>query len=166
MEMKWREYLTRGLNLYGNPLTDPPVEIVKQGKDAVQNYFAEIEKKAAVLFLESKLLLVGSGDVGKTTLMKKLKDNKFVVVPGKEDTTRGIDIQPWLDIRDELNARPENYISLEGYYAVCRSHQMEPDKALFLSDYLHDLGIILHFRQDPVLADTVILKPGWGTGAV
>jgi hypothetical protein len=87
LEMECREYLTRGLNLYGNPLTDPPVEIVIQGKTAVQNYFAEIEEKAGVLFLESKLLLVGSGDVGRTTLMKKLKDNNFKVVPGKEDSS-------------------------------------------------------------------------------
>jgi len=66
MEIKWEEYRTSGLNLYGNPLEDPPVEIVKQGTEAVKNYFAEIQQ-ASVLFLESKLLLVGSGDVGKTT---------------------------------------------------------------------------------------------------
>ncbi|MDQ1349718.1 MAG: internalin, partial [Acidobacteriota bacterium] len=289
-------------NLYGNPLTDPPIEIVKQGKAAIENYFAEIQQ-ASVLFLESKVLLIGSGDVGKTTLMKKLKDNDFVVEPGKEDTTRGIDIQPWQlscpfpdgvshdvkihfwdfggqdilhathqffltkrslylfvwdprkeeetrsfdywlnavklfgaesplimvmnkadvrikhideasfqdkfpniaqfhqiscvngqqipeltqtirtalcgmphlldklpkrwkDIRDELKARKEDYITQEDYFAVCRAHSMDKEKALFLSDYLHDLGIILHFHQDPVLADTVILKPEWATGAV
>ncbi len=294
--------LKEGLNLYGNPLTDPPEEIVKKGIAAVKNYFDEIER-ASVLFLESKLLLVGSGDVGKTTLMKKLKDNDFKVVPGKEDTTRGVDIQPWqlscpfpdglsrdvkihfwdfggqdilhathqffltkrslylfvwdprkeeetrsfdywlnavklfgagsplimvmnkadvrtkhidaasfqdkypniaqflqvscvsglhipeltdtirmalsgmpnlldklpkrwMDIRDELKARKDNYITREEYIAVCRSHQMDKEKALFLSDYLHDLGIILHFRQDPILANTVILKPEWATGAV
>ncbi|HLP45772.1 MAG TPA: leucine-rich repeat domain-containing protein, partial [Candidatus Kapabacteria bacterium] len=95
MEIKWEEvFIFDGLHLYDNPLTDPPVEIVKKGKAAIENYFDEIER-ASVLFLESKLLLVGSGDVGKTTLMKKLKDNAFVVTPGVEDTTRGIDIQPW-----------------------------------------------------------------------
>jgi|GEM_PF-3582435 len=94
MKIKWESRYIGGLNLYDNPLADPPVEIVKQGHHAVLNYFDEI-KRDSVLFLESKLLLVGSGDVGKTTLMKKLKDNDFVVVQGKEDTTRGIDIQPW-----------------------------------------------------------------------
>ncbi|MDQ1355192.1 MAG: Roc protein [Acidobacteriota bacterium] len=304
MELKWADgrYGFGGLNLFGNPLTDPPEEIVKKGKKAIKNYFAEIQP-ASVLFLESKLLLVGSGDVGKTTLMKKLKDNNFKVAPGTEDTTRGIDIQPWqlscpfsdgqtrdvkihfwdfggqdilhathqffltkrslylfvwdprkeeetrsfdywlnavklfgaesplimvmnkadirikhideasfqdkypniaqflqvscvngqqipqltqtirrslcqmphlldklpkrwMEIRDELKARKNNYITQDDYFAVCRSHGMDAEKALFLSDYLHDLGIILHFHQDPVLADTVILKPGWATGAV
>ncbi|HLP61272.1 MAG TPA: COR domain-containing protein, partial [Candidatus Deferrimicrobium sp.] len=302
MEIKWEDNYTYGLNLYGNTLTDPPVEIVKQGKAAIENYFDEIER-ASVLFLESKLLLVGSGDVGKTTLMKKLKDNAFVVTPGVEDTTRGIDIQTWqlpcpfpggitrdvnihfwdfggqdilhathqffltkrslylfvwdprkeeetrsfdywlnavklfgagsplimvmnkaelrikhideasfqdkfpniaefhqvscvtgehipeltetirtalcrmphlldklpqrwINIRDDLKARKEDYITQEEYFAVCRHHGMDNQKALFLSEYLHDLGIILHFHQDPVLAGTVILKPEWATGAV
>jgi len=302
LEMQWEDALTEGLNLHSNPLIDPPEEIVKKGRAAIENYFAEIQQ-ASVLFLESKLLLVGSGDVGKTTIMKKLKDNDFVVVPGKEDTTRGINIQPWqlscpfddgqshdvnihfwdfggqdilhathqffltkrslylfvwdprkeeetrsfdywlnavkllgagspvimvmnkadvriknideasfkdkfpniaqfhqvscvsgihipeltetirrslsqmphlldklpkrwMDIRNELKAKKDNYIRLDDYFAVCGTHQMEKDKALFLSGYLHDLGIILHFRHDPVLADTVILKPEWATGAV
>ncbi|MDQ1353721.1 MAG: internalin, partial [Acidobacteriota bacterium] len=94
MEIKWITDYLSGLILCGNPLTDPPIEIVKQSNAAIENFFAEIQR-ASVLFLESKLLLVGSGDVGKTTLMKKLKDNAFVVIPGTEDTTRGIDIQPW-----------------------------------------------------------------------
>jgi internalin A len=34
-----------------------------------------------------------------------------------------------------------------------------------LSGYLHDLGICLHFQDDPVLKNTVILKPKWGTDA-
>jgi hypothetical protein len=72
----------------------------------------------------------------------------------------------WMDIRANLKARSEDYIPQEDYLAVCRSHQMDKERALFLSDYLHDLGIILHFRLDPVLADTVILKPEWATGAV
>jgi hypothetical protein len=96
LDIEWKDdFIFSGLYLYGNPLTDPPIEIVKQGNAAVKNYFAEIAA-APVLFLEAKLLLVGAGDVGKTTLLKKLKDNDFVVVPGKEDTTRGIAIQPWL----------------------------------------------------------------------
>jgi internalin A len=46
LEIKWDDrYLIviEGLNLYGNPLTDPPAEIVKWGNDAVQNYFDEIK---------------------------------------------------------------------------------------------------------------------------
>lgn len=35
-----------------------------------------------------------------------------------------------------------------------------------MSGYLHDLGICLHFQDDPVLKHTVILRPTWGTDAV
>lgn len=35
-----------------------------------------------------------------------------------------------------------------------------------LSNYLHDLGVCLHFQDDPILNNTVILKPKWGTDAV
>jgi Leucine-rich repeat (LRR) protein len=37
MGIKWEKYLDDGLNLYENPLTDPPVEIVKHGHEAVLN---------------------------------------------------------------------------------------------------------------------------------
>jgi hypothetical protein len=35
-----------------------------------------------------------------------------------------------------------------------------------LSQYLHDLGVCLHFQKDPILKHYVILKPEWGTTAV
>ncbi|MDJ0728823.1 MAG: COR domain-containing protein [Crocosphaera sp.] len=42
------------------------------------------------------------------------------------------------------------------------------DGRLILSQFFHDLGIILHFQDDKasVLYDTVILNPEWGTQAV
>ena len=35
-----------------------------------------------------------------------------------------------------------------------------------MSGYLHDLGVCLHFQDDPLLKKTVILKPEWATAAV
>ena len=35
---------------------------------------------------------------------------------------------------------------------------------LQLASSLHDLGIFLHFQDDPLLRRTVILKLEWGTG--
>ena len=45
---------------------------------------------------------------------------------------------------------------------------MEADraKALHLSRYLHDLGVFLHFQDDPLLRRTVILQNQWATEAV
>ena len=297
-----------GLFLAGNPLETPPIEVVQQGHEAVVNYFQEL-KKASVRLLQSKLLLVGNGEVGKTTLMKKLIDNDFQVIPGTEASTHGIHIAPWklevpfkdtdaaetsetvtlhfwdfggqdiyhathqffltkrslylfvwevrreeetrsfdywlnivkllsaespvivvmnkadlrtkyideagfkkkfpniqafckvscLDnrgigeltglIRDRLALMPhlrdklprawvdirqrlekerkkKNYIGREEYLAICREYGLERERAEFLSGYLHDLGVILHYRHDPLLENTVILNPEWATEAV
>jgi hypothetical protein len=35
-----------------------------------------------------------------------------------------------------------------------------------LIEYLHDLGVCLHFRDDPLLKKILVLKPSWGTDAV
>ena len=62
---------------------------------------------------------------------------------------------------------PRNYISLHEYLQICDKNgfTLQKDK-LQLSGYLHDLGVCLHFQDDPILTDIVILKPTWGTDAV
>ncbi len=60
-----------------------------------------------------------------------------------------------------------DHISLEEYYALCRRHDIpERERALFLSDYLHDLGAILHFKDNPLLRKIIILNNQWATDAV
>jgi internalin A len=302
LPIKWEYDLSRGLFLTGNPLESPPIEIVKRGPDAVIAYFQQL-KAASVCLLQCKLLIVGNGEVGKTTLMKKLKDPSFQVELGKEETTHGIHISPWelvcrfdnkntgtvkisfwdfggqdiyhathqffltkrslyllvwearkeedthsfdywlnvvkllgsgspvlvvmnksdertksideatliekfpnivgflkvsclqghglteltesirqalgtmphiqdqlpaawMKIRDDLKAREEDYIGSDRYFSLCETHGLDRKDAEVLSDYLHDLGHILYFREDPLLADTVILNPEWATKAV
>ncbi len=81
-----------GINLYKNPLADPPVEIVRQGRAAVLNYFKAVRGSAkAVRLFEAKVLIVGRGNVGKTFLLNRLiKDQVPPTV-----TTEGIDIHEW-----------------------------------------------------------------------
>ncbi len=295
------------LLLDDNPLEIPPIEVANQGTDAILNYFKELTE--SVRLLQCKLLIVGHGEVGKTTLMKKLLDNDFQVDVGKEETTHGIHIEPWkldvpfkeantktttetvqlhfwdfggqdiyhathqffltkrslylfvwearkedeiqsfdywlnilkllsdqspviivmnkadlrtkaideasfkakfpniqtyhhiscvtgsgikeltgeirrnlsamphlrdklprvwVKIRDRLSAEKEkrNYISLSDYFAICQEFGLNQERAQFLSEYLHNLGVILHYHHDPLLQDTVILKPEWATEAV
>jgi internalin A len=303
MEIKWEYDYKDGLFLEGNPLQFPPIEIVQQGHSAVLNYFDEIQQEPVHL-LHAKLLLVGRGDVGKTTLVKKLKDNDFIVAPGQETTTHGINIVPWeldctfangdthpvkinswdfggqdimytthqffltkrslylfawearqegqetagfdywlniinllstgspvivvmnksdsriqpideasfqekfpniqafcqvscltgdgipeltaqirtclahmqhlldklpkawMEIRTALKNLGQSFISLDDYFEICEKHGLNQERAEYLSDYLHDLGAILHFRGDPLLENTVILDPEWATSAV
>ncbi|MBD0304533.1 MAG: leucine-rich repeat domain-containing protein [Tolypothrix sp. T3-bin4] len=73
MDIQWtREIQIKRLCLFNNPLQIPPVEIVKQGKDSIKVWFEE-EK---VYVNEVKVLLVGHGEVGKTTLVKRLSNQK------------------------------------------------------------------------------------------
>jgi GTPase SAR1 family protein len=73
----------------------------------------------------------------------------------------------WSQVRTALENDPRNYISLEEFLDVCQENGFKRrDDKLQLSGYLHDLGICLHFQDDPVLKNTVILKPKWGTDAV
>lgn len=77
----------------------------------------------------------------------------------------------WMKIRQELrqvtHQRSLARISYRQFLALCRKYGITDEKdALQLSDYLHHLGDILHFQNDPILADLVILKPAWGLDAV
>ncbi len=73
----------------------------------------------------------------------------------------------WIRVRTALENDPRNYISLEEYLTICATQgfKLERDK-LQLSEYLHDLGICLHFQNEPLLNKTIILKPNWATNAV
>jgi small GTP-binding protein len=92
LEIKW-EYQSPwgGIFLEGNPLESPPVEIVKQGTEAVRRYFKSLEGKEQTLN-EVKVLLVGDGAAGKTSLVKQLLDQDF---DKNESPTHGININPW-----------------------------------------------------------------------
>ena len=72
----------------------------------------------------------------------------------------------WVKVRIALESDPRNHITLNEYLQICKSNGFKQDKdSLQLSEYLHDLGICLHFQDDKTssLYKTVILKPKWGT---
>ncbi|MBV1855064.1 leucine-rich repeat domain-containing protein [Catellatospora tritici] len=73
------------LNLGGNPLTSPPAEVVSQGVESVLAYLRA--SHASVAQWASKLLIVGEGRVGKTSLVKALFGDEHN--PG-EPTTHGL----------------------------------------------------------------------------
>ncbi len=73
----------------------------------------------------------------------------------------------WSHVRTALENDAQSYISLEEYLAICQKNGFtRREDKLQLSGYLHDLGICLHFQDDSVLKNIVILKPKWGTDAV
>jgi len=72
----------------------------------------------------------------------------------------------WSVVRQLLEPDPRKFIDYANNVELCRKEGLEKGQADLLSQYLHDLGVILHFQDDPVLRETVILKPEWGTNAV
>lgn len=301
-----------------NPITEPPPEVLEDALkfvwnsadiDAIRDYFRQLQDDGKAYFYEAKLLLVGEGGTGKSSLATKLKDAN-ATLPDPDDSTRGIDILEWgfglpsnfpnpkndryrvhiwdfggqtiyyathqffltkrsvyvlladtrqehtrfydwlrmqesfgdnspvmlvknlnrshgnefhignldnlrqrfpnlkevleVDLKEVPNARgwakllrrlqthfleldhigqprpatwvnvrraldddPRDLITLPQYFAICRQQGIDrDDDALQLSGYLHNLGDILHFKDDPLLKQIIILNPTWGLDAV
>ncbi|MEH2105657.1 COR domain-containing protein [Nostoc sp.] len=110
----------------------------------------------------------------KETLASNLKTNR-----GLEDLLREVKHyivslphigsplpKTWIRVREALESNSRNYISLDEYLTICQQNGFTQLKdKLQLSGYLHDLGVCLHFQEDPLLKKTVILNK-WGTDAV
>ncbi|MDM8524007.1 COR domain-containing protein [Desulfococcaceae bacterium HSG8] len=72
----------------------------------------------------------------------------------------------WLAVRRILETDSRYQMPYGEYLKYCEEHEMGESEARTLSHYLHDLGIVLHFQDDILLKNTIILKPEWGTDAV
>ena len=122
LEITWKEWhqLRDGeMTLRDNPLTDPPIEIVKQGREAVAAYFAALEKEAKKPLNEVKVLLVGDGGAGKTSLLKRLSGGKFEKY---ESQTHGINIKPF-PITYKGREITLNYWDFGGQEVMHHTHQ-------------------------------------------
>ncbi len=75
-------------------------------------------------------------------------------------------VPAWLRVREALEADDRHWIPHKEFKRICRAESLKGDEIDVLDDYLHDLGVILHFRDRLALADMVILDPEWATDAV
>ena len=73
----------------------------------------------------------------------------------------------WIEVRQTIRNSKHDRISFRSFLNLCRVCGItDKADALQLSDYLHDIGDILHFESDPILKDLVVLKPTWALDAV
>lgn len=95
----------RGLYLANCPLSSPPREIVAQGRAAILNFFDERLSDSTDFLYEAKLLILGEGGAGKTTLFRRLF-RPDLPLPTEDQTTRGIDIHRYdFQVKDNRTFR-------------------------------------------------------------
>ncbi len=90
LEIKWSSS-GKGLLIQDNPLESPPPEIIQQGNAAIKAYFDSLKEPQRPLN-ELKVLFVGDGTAGKTSLSKVLRGETF---NPQESQTHGINIDHW-----------------------------------------------------------------------
>jgi small GTP-binding protein len=72
----------------------------------------------------------------------------------------------WVHIRDDLAALNADHITYGEYCEICEKHGLSQEKAGFLSSYFHNLGVIVHHHDDPLLKKMVIVNPDWAVDGV
>ena len=88
--------------LSNNPITNPPLETVAKGNEAIIKYFEDKAQQGIDHLYEAKMLIIGDGGAGKTSLAWKMKDLESTMPEEGNDRTKGIDIQalPIKNIKD------------------------------------------------------------------
>jgi GTPase SAR1 family protein len=109
IKINWKKAKLRFLHknsitLYDNPIENIPIEIIKQGKQAIQNYFEKIKKEGKKYLFESKVLIIGEGGAGKTSFALKIQDENAELLEDAA-TTLGIEVSNWnFDIQHQGQA--------------------------------------------------------------
>ncbi len=105
---------------------------------------------------------LATDDVGLAYLRLKIQE-QITKLPHVGDVLP----RTWVNVRQALEDDSRATVTQQEFIQLCRDNDIiRIDDALQLSSYLHDLGVILHFQDDPMLKRTVILRPEWSTDAV
>ena len=69
----------------------------------------------------------------------------------------------WRNAAYAIRDHQEHYITPAVMHEIMTAHRVRSEHAPVLAQWLHDLGDILYFQDDPDLSDIVILQPQWVT---
>lgn len=75
----------------------------------------------------------------------------------------------WVRVRKNIEtiSAEKKYISDQEFYDLCEYNGItDREISRQLSNYLHDLGVFLHFKDGSILERTIILSNSWATEAV
>lgn len=143
---------------------------------------------------ESPILIVGNKidqhplDIDKTGLQKKYPNIVGILETSaatgqgiqelKNDISRQVNILPhvrdllpetWFTVKSKLEelAKNKNFFTQDEFLDLCNSSEITDEVSQHtLIGFLHDLGVVLHFQDDPRLANLGILNPQWVTNGV
>ena len=73
----------------------------------------------------------------------------------------------WFAIKEELPRQGQNYLTFDGFRSFCKAGGVtSEDDQDQLARYLHDLGVMLNYRDDDRLRGHFVLNPHWVTTGV
>ena len=73
----------------------------------------------------------------------------------------------WFEVKEKLEAMERDFIPYTDYIGLCcRNDIYEGKNQEQLIDLLHNLGLVLNFREHPLLKDTNVLNPDWVTAGI
>ncbi|MBI4781817.1 MAG: leucine-rich repeat domain-containing protein [Oscillatoriophycideae cyanobacterium NC_groundwater_1537_Pr4_S-0.65um_50_18] len=73
----------------------------------------------------------------------------------------------WFEVKQHLEALDQDCISYSKYACICEAQAIdsEADQQQLIG-LLHNLGLVLNFREHPILQNTNVLKPDWVTQGI
>nr|WP_322734435.1 leucine-rich repeat domain-containing protein [Nostoc sp. DedVER02]MDZ7987788.1 leucine-rich repeat domain-containing protein [Nostoc sp. DedVER02] len=73
----------------------------------------------------------------------------------------------WFEVKQQLESMSQDFISYNRYIGICHEKKIpEEQNQDQLIDLLHRLGLVLNFRDHPILKNTNVLKPNWVTEGI
>jgi internalin A len=73
----------------------------------------------------------------------------------------------WFEVKEHLEGMTEDFISYSSYACICQTKGViEEHNQDQLIGLLHNLGLVLNFREHPILQSTNVLNPDWVTQGI
>ena len=136
--------------IVGNKYDEQPLDINRKAlKDKYPNIKAILETSCQT----------GHG-------IDKLKDTITQAVAELDDVYNLLPLT-WFQVKEQLEAMDKDFISYSEYSCLCHDQSVTQEQSKEqLIDLLHKLGLVLNFRDHPILQNTNVLNPNWVTAAV
>ena len=153
------EYWLKLIETFGD---QSPVIIVGNKKDEQPfdiNRKALLEKYPNIKAILETSCLTSQGIAElRNAIMQEIKQIKEVFDPLP---------LPWFEVKEQLETMNEDFISDSKYVSICIKNNINEDESQEqLIDLLHRLGVVLCFRNHPLLQSTNVLNPDWVTQGI